>query len=179
MTLRVETQIRVLTDYCHYLMGYGINRFALVNGHGNNVAVNAQAARQITEELNVHIASFAYWEAIDKEKILEINDGRHYPGHADEFETSMVLHICPEHTRMDRVHEIKDKYGLHGPGPDGAPGHKFLATSTFNQTGLRARLLCDVAADNYELASAEKGEMFANLAIEGTAKYLREMIENT
>ncbi|MBB29614.1 MAG: hypothetical protein CME25_12020 [Gemmatimonadetes bacterium] len=179
MTLRVETQIRVLTDYCHSLMGYGINRFALVNGHGNNVAVNAQAARQITEELNVHIASFAYWEAIDKEKILEINDGRHYPGHADEFETSMVLHICPEHTRMDRVHEIKNKYGLHGPGPDVAPGHKFLATSTFNQTGLRARLLCDVAADNYELASAEKGEMFANLAIEGTAKYLREMIENT
>jgi len=51
MTLRVETQIRVLTDYCRSLTGYGIRRFAIVNGHGNNMAVNAQAARRITEEL--------------------------------------------------------------------------------------------------------------------------------
>ena len=42
LTLRVETQIRVLTDYCQSLMGYGIRRFAIVNGHGNNMAVNAQ-----------------------------------------------------------------------------------------------------------------------------------------
>jgi len=51
MTLRVETQIRVLSDYVQSLMGYGLRRFAIVNGHGNNVAVNAQAARRITEEL--------------------------------------------------------------------------------------------------------------------------------
>ena len=178
MTLRVETQIRVLTDYCQSLMGYGIRRFALVNGHGNNMAVNAQAARRITEELDVKVASFAYWETIDKEAIKAINDGRHFPGHADEFETSMVLHICPEHARMDRVHEIQDTYGLWGPGPHVAPGHQFLASTTFQQKGLRERLLCDVAADNYELASAEKGAKFAELAIEGTAGYLKAMIEN-
>lgn len=177
MTLRVETQIRVLTDYCHSLMGYGIRRFALVNGHGNNMAVNAQAARRITEELGVKVASFAYWEAIDREAIKAVNDGRHYPGHADEFETSMVLHICPEHARMDRLHEIKDKYGLHGPGPTVPPGERFLATTTFQQKGLRERLLSDVAADDYELASAEKGAKFAELAIEGTAAYLKAFIE--
>ena len=178
MTLRVETQIRVLTDYCQSLMGYGIHRFALVNGHGNNVAVNAQAARRITEELGVKVASFAYWEVIDREAIKAINDGRHYPGHADEFETSMMLHICAEQTRMDRVHEIADKYGLWGPGPDVPEGERFLATTTFQQKGLRARLLCDVAADNYQLASAEKGAQFAALAIEGTAAYLQDFIDN-
>ena len=76
MTLRVETQIRVLTDYCRSLRNYGIRRFAIVNGHGNNMAVNAQAARRITEEIpGVRVASFAYWEAIDRNKIAEINDG--------------------------------------------------------------------------------------------------------
>ncbi|MDP6117929.1 MAG: creatininase family protein [Planctomycetota bacterium] len=179
MTLRVETQIRVLTDYCHSLMGYGIKRFAIVNGHGNNVAVNAQAARRITEELGLLVASFSYWDVIDKEKIAAINEGRHYPGHADEFETSMILHICPEHARMDRMHEIEDKYGLFGPGPELGPGEQYLATTTFKQTGLRARLLCDVAAENYKLASAEKGAQFAQLAIEGTAAYLKDFIENT
>ena len=178
MTLRVETQIRVLTDYVRSLMNYGIRRYAIVNGHGNNMAVNAQAARRITEELGVKVASFAYWEAIDREAISKINEGRHYPGHADEFETSMTLHICPEHTRMDRVHEIKDKYGLHGPGPDVPPGHQFLATSTWRQTGLRERLLCDVAADDYDLASAEKGAQFAELSVAGTAAYLQDFIEN-
>lgn len=179
MTLRVETQIRVLTDYCRSLMGYGIRRFAIVNGHGNNMAVNAQAARRITEELEgVKVASFAYWEAIDREKIAAINGGRHYPGHADEFETSMILHICPEHARMERVHEIEDKYGLHGDGPQVGPGEQFLATTTFRQTGLRQRLLCDVADENYKLASAEKGAAFAELAIAGTARYLRDFIDN-
>jgi creatinine amidohydrolase len=179
MTLRVETQVRVLTDYCHSLMGYGIRRFAIVNGHGNNMAVNAQAARRITEELQgVRVASFAYWEAIDRSKIAEINDGRHYPGHADEFETSMILHICPEHARMDRLQEIEDKYGLHGDGPEVGRGEQFLATTTFDQTGLRERLLCDVADENYKLSSAEKGARFAELAIVGTADYLRDFIDN-
>jgi creatinine amidohydrolase len=178
MTLRVETQIRVLTDYCQSLMGYGIKRFAILNGHGNNMAVNAQAARRITEELGVKVASFAYWEAIDPEEIASINDGRHYPGHADEFETSMILHICPEHTRMDRIGEIKDKYGLLGPGPDVPPGHRFLATTTFQQKGLRERLLCDVASENYALATEQKGAQFSELAVAGTAKYLQDFMDN-
>jgi creatinine amidohydrolase len=179
MTLRVETQIRVLTDYCRSLRGYGIRRFAIVNGHGGNMGVNAQAARRITEELgDVKVASFAYWEAIDQDAIGKVNEGRHYPGHADEFETSMTLHICPEHTRMDRLHEIKDKYGLQGPGPNVPPGHQFLATSTWQQTGLRERLLCDVAADDYHLASAEKGAQFAELSVAGTAAYLADFIDN-
>jgi creatinine amidohydrolase/Fe(II)-dependent formamide hydrolase-like protein len=178
ITLRVETHIRVLTDYCRSLMGYGIRRFAIVNGHGNNVAVNAQAARRIAEELGVKVASFAYWEAIDAEEIGKINEGRHYPGHADEFETSMILHICPEVTRMDRVGEIEERYGLHGPGPEVPPGHQFLATTTFQQKGLRERLLCDVATDNYKLASAEKGAQFAALAIQGTAAYLQDFIDH-
>ncbi len=77
MTLRVETQINVLTDYCRSLRKYGIRRFAIVNGHGNNMAVNAQAARRITEELgDVKVASFAYWEAIDREAIGTINTPR-------------------------------------------------------------------------------------------------------
>ncbi|MEW6751339.1 MAG: creatininase family protein [Candidatus Latescibacterota bacterium] len=178
MTLRVETQIRVLADYCRSLTGYGIRRFAIVNGHGNNMAVNAQAARRITEELGVRVASFAYWETIDREAIGRLNEGRHYPGHADEFETSMVLHICPQHARLDRVHEIRDRYGLHGPGPQVPPGHEHLATTTFQQTGLRARLLCDVASDSYELASALKGAAFAELAVAGTAAYLRSFMDN-
>lgn len=178
ITLRWETQVRVLMDYCHSLKGYGIRRFALVNGHGNNMAVNAQAARQITEELGVKVASLAYWETIDREAIAVINEGRHYPGHADEFETSMILHLCPEHTRMDRLHEIEDKYGLFGPGPQVPPGHQFLASTTFTQRGLRARLLCDVAAENYKLASAEKGAKFAALAVEGVVRYLKDFIGN-
>ena len=178
MTLRWQTQVRVLMDYCSSLKGYGIRRFALLNGHGNNMAVNAQAARQITEELGVKVASFAYWETIDRAAIAQINEGRHYPGHADEFETSMFLHICPEHTRMDRLHEIEDKYGLLGSGPQVPPGHQFLASTTFTQRGLRERLLCDVAAENYKLASAEKGAQFAALAVEGVVRYLRDFIED-
>ena len=83
MTLRWETQVRVLMDYCQSLMGYGIRRFALVNGHGNNMAVNAQAARQITEELGVAVASFAYWETSNSRSrfwVLIYRELRAFPG---------------------------------------------------------------------------------------------------
>ncbi|MBI4551106.1 MAG: creatininase family protein [Candidatus Latescibacteria bacterium] len=178
LTLRVETQINWLKDVCASLMGYGIRRFAFVNGHGGNMAVNAQAARRITEELGVKVASFSYWETINREAIAAINEGRHYPGHADEFETSLILHIIPQHTRMDRVGEIETTYGLFGPGPEVPPGHQFLATTTFTQQGLRARLLCDVADESYTKASAEKGAQFAALAVQGVTDYLRDFIRN-
>ncbi len=58
------------------------------------------------------------------------------------------------------------------------PGQQFLATTTYSQTGLRERLLCDVADDGYHLASPEKGAQFAELAIAGTAAYLKDFIEN-
>jgi hypothetical protein len=35
-----------------------------------------------------------------------------------------------------------------------------------------------VAADTYALASAEKGARFASLAIQGTADYLQDFIDN-
>lgn len=178
LTLRIETQINWLKDVCQSLMGYGIRRFAFVNGHGGNMAVNAQAGRRITEELGVKVVSLSYWETINREEIARINDGRHYPGHADEFETSFILHILPQHTRMDRVHEIETKYGLLGPGPEVPPGHQFLASTTFTQRGLRARLLCDVGNESYKEASAEKGAQFAALAVKGVADSLRDFIHN-
>ena len=58
------------------------------------------------------------------------------------------------------------------------PGHEFLATTTLRQTGLRARLLCDVGNENYSLASAEKGAPFAELAVAGTCAYLKDFIDN-
>ena len=86
---------------------------------------------------------------------------------------SRVLSIIREETK-----EIEERYGLHGPGPEVPPGHQFLATTTFQQKGLRERLLCDVATDNYKLASAEKGAQFAALAIQGTAAYLQDFIDH-
>ena len=79
---------------------------------------------------------------------------------------------------MDRITEIETRYGLHGDGPEIVPGEQFLATTTFEQKGLRSRLLCDVADENYKLANAEKGAQFAELAIAGTTTYLKQFIEN-
>ena len=77
---------------------------------------------------------------------------------------------------MDRIGEIEERYGLFGPGPDLPPGEQFLASTTFQQKGLRARLRCDVAAANYKLASAAKGAQFAALASAGAVAYLRDFI---
>jgi len=66
---------------------------------------------------------------------------QHWVRHTDEFENLMILHICPEDTRLDRLHEIEDKYGLFRPRPQVPPGHQFLAKHHLHPAGVAGRLL--------------------------------------
>ncbi len=174
MTLRVETQINVLLDYCRSLMTYGIRRFAIVNAHGANMQPNALAARRITEDLGVKVINLFYTHAIDPEtaKTLPSN----MPGHADDFEGSLILHICPEDTHMDRTHEIEDKYGLAGQPKPAPPGHAFLATTTFNQKGLRQSHPCDVGSDSYKNICAENGKRYSDICAKAIARAFQVFI---
>ena len=153
MTLRLETQIRVLTDYCRSLRNYGIRRFAIVNGHGNNMAVNAQAARRITEELgDVKIASFAYWEAIDPAAIGRINEGRHYPGHAAEFETSFAQALFPGNVHWDGVDYAAQKFDIQ--------------SESYREQDPRYH-------EGAKLATPHKGRVMADVAIEWVTEQVK------
>ena len=67
-----------------------MDKLLIVNGHGGN------GFRQIIREVGVNypdmlIATCNWFQSVDQDKIFE-NDG----GHADEMETSLMLHAWPQ-----------------------------------------------------------------------------------
>jgi len=90
MNINPSTQSVILNDIIQNLNNHKIYKLLIVNGHGGN------DFKQIIRELGskfpkMFICSCNWWQAVDKKDFFE-NDG----DHADEMETSMMMHIVPQ-----------------------------------------------------------------------------------
>jgi len=93
MNMSPSTQQAILEDVVESLDGYGVDKLLVVNGHGGN------DFRQILREVGsaypeVFLATCNWFQSVDQSRIFE-NDG----GHADEMETSLMLHTFPRFVR--------------------------------------------------------------------------------
>lgn len=93
MNLNPSTQLAILRDLVQVLARQGIPKLVLLNGHGGN------DFRQILRELqaefpSVFLCTLNWFKAADRSQFFSA------PGdHADELETSVMLHIAPELVR--------------------------------------------------------------------------------
>ena len=93
LNLNPSTQQAILEDLVESLDGHGIRKLLLVNGHGGN------DFRQIIREVGFHfpdmfISTCNWFQSVDKTSLFE-NQG----DHADEMETSLMLHTWPQLVR--------------------------------------------------------------------------------
>ena len=104
MNMNPSTQQAILEDVVDSLEGYGVEKLLVVNGHGGN------DFRQIIREVGSNypdmlIATCNWFQSVDQSKIFE-NAG----GHADEMETSLMLHTFPQFVKpLDQAGEGKAK----------------------------------------------------------------------
>lgn len=88
---------------------HGFTKILLVNGHGSNTPLNDLVARRTVLETNSLCAAVNYItlavEAFDKVKETAVL------AHADEFETSLYLHLAPERVQMDKAGAGDDVMG--------------------------------------------------------------------
>jgi creatinine amidohydrolase len=88
---------------------HGFTKILLVNGHGSNTPLNDLVARRTVLETNSLCAAVNYItlavEAFDKIKETAVL------AHADEFETSLYLHLAPERVQMDKAGAGDDVMG--------------------------------------------------------------------
>lgn len=102
MNMNPSTQQAILEDVVESLDGYGVDKLLVVNGHGGN------DFRQIIREVGANypdmfMATCNWFQSVDQSKIFE-NDG----GHADEMETSLMLHTFPRLVKsLDQAGEGK------------------------------------------------------------------------
>jgi creatinine amidohydrolase len=168
ISIRTATAHAILNDVARSLVRQKIDRLLIVNGHGGNQFQPLVRDVQSEHKLLIVVANFYDLVPEAKQAIFE------KPGdHADELETSLLLHLCPELVELPQAGQgtrvpfaIKglNQLGVWTPRPwshshpDTGNGDPSLATA---EKGRRyfdamAAALADLIVN---LASATKGQL--------------------
>ena len=96
ISLRRETARDVIIDSCTSLAGFGLSRFYVINTGLSTLQPLAEARKLLNQDI-----AFEY---LDLDKALKSLPAglleQQYGSHADEHETSLMLHIAPEVVNM-------------------------------------------------------------------------------
>lgn len=156
---RQQTQQAVLTDIVSSLYCQGMRRLLIVNGHGGNTFKGF--VRDLAADYPDTFIAVSNWYAV-----LPAKDYLDNPGdHADELETSAMLHYHPELVRMELAGEGK-AHAFHPSGlRDGTawmPRHWNLVTS-------------DTGIGDPRAATADKGLRHTRAVAERYATLLEDL----
>ncbi len=90
---------------------HGFEKILIVNGHGSNMPLIDTIARRTTLETGSLCASCHYIH-LSIDRFREIMDSK-VIAHADEYETSLYLHLAPERVQMDKAGADDDVMGKY------------------------------------------------------------------
>jgi creatinine amidohydrolase len=96
LSVRVETLLDILLDVARSVAVCGGRRLVFVNGHGGNRGVCSAAAAASAARHELAIGYVDYWSLLGDPNDTNDTSGTPVPGHAGEFETSLVLAVDPE-----------------------------------------------------------------------------------
>ncbi len=91
ITMRTATQIQVVRDVAESLVKQGINRLVILNFHGGNEF--KQIMRDVMLDVPIFIVQVHGYLTVPN---LYEKMGLAAGTHADEFETSLIMHLTPE-----------------------------------------------------------------------------------
>ena len=187
-----ETQFAILKDIVASLTHQGMRRLLIINGHGGNSF--KQMIRDIptpnpsrgegsldtlsndTSEANQAplpsggVGGGLFLASAEWFKMAPACDYFDQPGdHADEIETSVMMHYHPELVRLDEAGEGRSRQFAIPALREGKvwmPRHWTLVTE-------------DTGIGNPALSTAEKGRRFADACADGFAEFLRDFARIT
>ncbi len=159
INLNPSTQLAILRDVVQVLARQGIPKLVILNGHGGNDF--RQMLRELQAEFpGVFLSTATLFRVVDRNAFFSA------PGdHADEMETSMMLHLAPELVR---------------PLAEAGPG----ANKQFRIRALRSwawaqrewsKVTADTGAGDPAAATAAKGEAFLAAIIGEVSQFLVEL----
>jgi creatinine amidohydrolase len=173
ISLNNAVYVEVLEDILESLIGAGYRKIFLLNAHGGNITPGRMATLQVQlrhpELVDLVIAFSSWWSLADKE-IAAINLlEQKIVTHACELETSMILQLRPELVDMDLAAGSRIPFESAFYTPD------FSAFSRVDVPRAFHRLSVTGAFGNPAVATAEKGELLFQIAVEQVVKFVREM----
>lgn len=98
ISITTGTAAAILDDVARSLVRQGIDRLVLVNSHGGNQFQSLVRDTQSRQGVLIVVVNFYELAADVKRALFEL------PGdHADEMETSLLLHLCPESVELKQA----------------------------------------------------------------------------
>jgi creatinine amidohydrolase len=144
---------------------HGFKKILIVNGHGSNTPLIDLIARKTVLETNSLCAALSYFSLA----IAAFNQIKDTPvmAHADEFETSLYLHLAPERVQLDKA----------GAGDD-VMGKYMSSDSTYNYpvrfNDFWGRWTQLGVHGDATTATAAKGEVIFEAAVTGLLELVNE-----
>ncbi len=164
LSLSTETYYRVLNDLLESLVTDGFRSMFLINGHGGNHELAQLAVRDIALRHPVRAAAASYWTAAWDDLIaVEAHRGRRLPGHAGDFESSIILSLRPDLVPAGRPH----RDGVFESDPAG-----FNTPYRAERHGSWREI--DGFTDSPDNATAEKGTRFRAAVVRGLVRAFTE-----
>ncbi len=144
ISLRMETARDIVVDTCNSLSAFGPTRFYVINTGLSTLRPLAEAATLLDK--NIHLDYLNLDAALQALPEGLLQQG--YGSHADEHETSLMLHIAPRVVDMSRAVD------------DGAEGEGRLTRHRGKGTWSRSGVFGQPT-----LASADKGRVIAEVLL--------------
>lgn len=155
-----STQFAVLKDVASVVLGAGINKLVIANGHGGNHF--KQMIRELTLVYpDLFVCAIDWYRAAEASKFFD------QPGdHAGELETSCIMNIRPELVRP-----------LSEAGDGAAKAFRIAGFTEGWATAPRAwsQVTLDTGDGNPEAATPEKGEKFFAATSRNIGKFLIDL----
>lgn len=156
---RYDTQRAVLTDIASSLHHQGLKRLLIINGHGGNSFKNM--IRDLAVDLpDMLIATGEWFKAAPAKEYFD------HPGdHADELETSVMMHYHPELVNLDEA----------GHGGDGGFRSEHLSRGSVWVPRNWSRVSDDTGIGDPAASTAEKGRKFAEACARNLAQAIADL----
>jgi creatinine amidohydrolase len=163
VTMRTRTQQMVLTDVADSLVRQGIDRLLVLNFHGGNEFKSLIRDVMLDVPGIFIVQVLGYQLAPAARELLDVKNG----DHADEFETSLLLHLRPE---------LVAPLGTAGDGA-ATPSALPALTSTPGVWAPRdwRALTRDTGVGDPRRATAEKGARIFEMLVDALANVLVEL----
>ena len=122
-----------LFDAIESMVRHGCKNVLVVNGHGGNEAPVYGMLRQWqlyfqSQHPAANIQFHSYWNLSRREAEAVCETG--VPGHAQEYETSIALHLFPENVRHDVMNDQEDQLPLKATEEKGRQFFEFAVEKT-------------------------------------------------
>lgn len=161
LTLKPQTYMNMLRDYCHAIAAHGFRKIVLVNGHGGNNAPTDTALIDINEELGfpVYFTGYFSGDPTAQSDVLETQSGM---VHACESETSLMLAL--DESLVDPVYQqTKGNIGYDYAPEDNAVLFTFHRMESHTENGVMG---------NSYAATKKKGEAMGHRMVESMVDIL-------